>query len=300
MKERYEKEIIELIDVNVLREANFKLAVDLAHGMTSNIYPDLLNRLHIDNIMIDANTNDKMLEDLNQNIKKYRSELSSIVKGLDLDMGIIIYPNGQRLEFVSDDGTIINKVDALMSVLYMLHLHDKRKFKIFLPAWAPDISDDQMDDIVITRGKMLGKSASYLEQFDLIADINSHFAFGDFSFNSDAIFASLKIMELLAFHKIKLSQVLEQLPKFYYEIVRIACPSNFKGRMMRQFLDEGGGKKVSHKDGIKIQLDKLDWILMIPDDSEDILNIYIQAETESRGLSIKKIYEEKITQWLKI
>ncbi len=299
MKERYEKEVIELINVNVLKEANFKLAVDLAHGMTSDIYPDILNRLDIDNIMIDANASDKMLEDLNENIKKYRSELSNIVKSLGLDMGIMIYPNGQRLEFISDDGMIISKVNALMIVLYMLHLHDKKIFKIFLPAWAPDILDNSMDDIEITRGKLMGKSASYLEQFDLIADVDSHFAFGEFSFNSDAIFASLKIMELLAFHKMKFSQILVKLPKFYYKIIKIVCPSNLKGKMMRQFLDEGEGKNVSHKDGIKIQLGRLDWILMIPDDSEDILNIYIQAETDGRGLSIKKIYIEKIEHWLK-
>lgn len=52
---------------------------------------------------------------------------------------------------------------------------------------------------------------------------------------------------------------------------------------MRMFLEDAHGKESSTLDGVKIWLDTNDWILMIPDQYNDHLNIYIQAESTEKG-----------------
>lgn len=59
------------------------------------------------------------------------------------------------------------------------------------------------------------------------------------------------------------------------------------------------GKQSSTLDGVKIWLDTNDWILMIPDQYGDQLNLYIQAENDERGQEILETYSEKIREWSK-
>ena len=70
-----------------------------------------------------------------------------------------------------------------------------------------------------------------------------------------------------------------------------------KGKMMRMFLEDAKGKESSTLDGVKIWLDKYDWILMIPDQYSDHLNLYIQAESETKGEAILAEYTTKIEKW---
>ena len=50
---------------------------------------------------------------------------------------------------------------------------------------------------------------------------------------------------------------------------------------------------------MKIWLDENDWILMIPDQYSDNLNLYIQAEKETKGEKILQEYTAKIAEWAK-
>jgi len=68
---------------------------------------------------------------------------------------------------------------------------------------------------------------------------------------------------------------------------------------MRMFLADAKGKESSTLDGVKIWLDKNDWILMIPGQYRDHLNLYIQAENEEKGNAILAEYSAKIEQWSK-
>ncbi len=85
--------------------------------------------------------------------------------------------------------------------------------------------------------------------------------------------------------------------EFYYKEDKVACPNNLKGKMMRKFLEDSQGKKSSHLDGVKIWVDDRDWILMIPDQDSDYLNLFVQAENSKKGEEILKEYKEKIEKW---
>lgn len=299
MKLSYKQDIRKLISKEVFIGLKFKIAANMLHGMISDIYPSLLDTLGIDNIMINDYVSAKKLAKItstNQAVGK--KELSNIVKALHLAAGIMLYPNGQRLDIIDDKGRIVSRERVLMALLYMLHIHDSKIYQIYLPAWAPDIMDDKFIDIVISRGRLMGKETDFLGQFDLIADVDAHYAFSEFGYHSDAIYASLKIFEFMALHKISFSTLLDKIDDFYYSSISLDCPSSLKAKVMRKFLEEGKNDKVSHLDGVKITFTNHEWILMIPDDCNDRIHIYIQAKDDSRGKEIKKKYLNKFREWI--
>ena len=152
--------------------------------------------------------------------------------------------------------------------------------------------------IEVTRGKFGGFKAKQLREYDLIANTDGNFAFSEFSLNTDAVFSSFKFLEFLIHHKTTLSEVVKSIPDFVYRGENIACPSEYKGKMMRMFLEDSKDKKTSHVDGIKIWVSDCEWILMVPDEHQQFLNIYIQAKNHKNADKIFNEYNDKINLWI--
>jgi mannose-1-phosphate guanylyltransferase/phosphomannomutase len=299
MKLAYKKDVRKLISKEYFVNAKLKIAANMMHGMVSDIYPALLDTLGIENIMINDYVSSRKLETItSKNQIEAKKELSDIVKALGLAVGIMLYPNGQRLDIIDDEGKILGRERVLMALLYMLHLHDTKNYRLFLPAWAPDIMDEKFSDIEIVRGRLMGKKTDYLGQFDLVADVDAHYAFTEFGYHSDAIYASLKILEFMTLHKMTFSELLEHIEPFYYAALSLSCPATLKGRVMRLFMQEAKEHTVSYLDGVKITFAPHEWVLMIPDDHEDLVHLYVQAVDDEKGEAYRKAYSEKIQSWI--
>ncbi len=169
--------------------------------------------------------------------------------------------------------------------------------KVFLPTWAPDIVDHK--HLIIERGVYSNFKADKLKEYDLIATIDGNFAFTDFTLHRDAMYATLKILELLIKHDVKLSELGAKVHPFYYRHVKIDCPQAKKGKMMRKFIELAKGKKHSTIDGVKIWESDTEWVLMIPDSYGDYLNLYFQAIDGYVGEQLYKKYIDLIDRWMK-
>ncbi len=293
----YRNAIENKIDHKIIKCGGFKVVVDVMHGTTAELVPSILNHLGVENIILNAYYDEKKLSNINMLEERSKSNISSIVKSLNYDMGILIYPNAQRITLITEDGEVLDKIKALYTVLSLFNLEadENNKKKVFLPIWAPDIK--YFENLIIKRGKYSNFKASQLMEYDLVATVDGNFSFIEFGYTRDAIYASLKIMELLSCHNIKLSKLASSVDRFYYKTFKIDCIQALKGKMMRKFLADSKGKKSSSLDGVKIWEDEHDWILMIPDQYSEHLNIYIQAVDDVRGDAIYEKYSAKITQW---
>ena len=292
----YRNAIEEKIDHGIIKCGGFKVAVDVMHGATSELVPSLLNYLGVENVILNAYYDEQKLTNIKTLAKKSESNISSIVKSLNYDMGLLIYPNAQKVVIVTEEGEVLDKVKALYTVLSLLDLDaGEEKKKVFLPTWAPDIK--YFANLKIKRGKYSNFTAAQLMKYDLVATVDGNYSFTDFGYTRDAIYSSLKIMEMLSCHQVKLSVLAKGIDDFYYNTFKINCVQSLKGKMMRKFLESAKGKKSSSLDGVKIWEDENDWILMIPDQYSEHLNIYVQAIDDKAGRAIYEKYSLKITEW---
>jgi len=292
----YRHAIIEQIDHKIVKHENFKVVLDLMHGTTIDIFPKIINIILVENIMLNSYYNPEKLSNISILEKNSFSSVSKIVRCMAYDMGVMIYPNGQRIVLISDDGTVLSKVEALYAVLELLNLDAmNQKKRVFLPVWAPDIRE--FKNLIIERGVYADFKAEKLKEYDLLATVDGNFTFTEFSYTRDAIYASLKIMELLSTYKVQLSQLVEALETFYYKEFKVECPQKLKGRMMRKFLAYAKGKRSSSLVGVKIWEAQHDWILMLPDQYSEHLNLYIQATDKETGEKLYDKYTRKIEHW---
>ena len=295
----YKKGMEELLQSHMFKCLNCRIAVDMMHGVASEVFPDILNEMGVDNIMFNAHPDDQRLENINTLTKRSYEDMSAVINALDLDAGFMIYPHGQRLDILCDKGILLSKQASLFVVLTLLNMEAKSKEmvkRVFLPTWAADFV--RFDHLKIEHGEYANFKSEQMKQYDLVTTGEGNFAFTEFSTHRDSMYATLKILEMLVSHRVKLSGLIDALPRFYYHSFHVECTQSKKGKMMRMFLEDAKGKKSSTLDGVKIWLDKQDWILMIPDQYSDHLNLYIQAKNESNGELIRQTYTAKIEEWM--
>ena len=297
----YKETIEALIDHKIIRGNEFRVVIDLMFGITKNIFPKILSDIQVENILLNAYYDRRKLENIAHYLQNSKKEIPKIVTTLGYSMGVMIYPHGQRLTLISDKGEVLDRVDALIAILRLMDMDAKAKgitYKVFLPTWAPDMMDKDFSHLEIDRGEYRNFKKEKLKEYDLIATVDGNFAFTEFSYHRDAIYATLKIMELLSRHNITLSQIEKELKHFFYIRDKIPCPQNKKGKIMRKFIEYAKDKPHSTIDGVKIWESDTDWILMIPDQYAEELNLFLQAVDKERGMDIHHKYKALIEKWL--
>ena len=291
MEESFEKRLFSCVDC--------RIAIDMMHGTACDIFPYVLNDLNIGNMIFNNFHDDHRLANFKSLLKDSVEDMEKVVRSLDLDAGFLLYPFGQRLDIVCNEGRVLTKQDALLVVLALMDIDAAKegRKRIFLPTWAPDLI--QFEHLDIEYGKYADFKAEQLKQYDLIATADGNFAFTEFSLYRDSMYAAIKILEMIVKHNVKLSELVKETERFYHTQTKIACSQALKGKMMRKFLEDARDKRSSTADGVKIWLNETDWILMIPDQYRDHLNLYIQAKNEAEGKAIFARYEAKIESWKK-
>lgn len=295
---QYKKEMETVLRFHKFKSHDCRIAVDMMHGAASGIFSEILNELGVDNIMFNAYFDEQRLGNMNALIKRTNEDMGAIIKALKLDAGFVLDAHEHRLDIICDNGILLSRQTALCVVLTLLNLESKvlgRKIKVFLPTWAADIFC--FDELDIEQGRLANFKATEIKKYDLVATGEGHFTFTEFLTHHDSMYATLRILEMLVNHNVKLSNLIARIPHFFYNTYQIDCAQALKGKMMRKFLEDSKGKKSSILDGVKIWFKEHDWVLMLPDQYSDHLSLTIQAENDKDGEKYMQTYIDKIAKW---
>lgn len=296
----YKEGMKNLLNAHQFKCVDCRIAIDMMHGMGAKVFPEILNEMGVDNIVFNTHPDEHRLANIKTLTKRSNEDMGAVIKALNLDAGFMLYPYGQRLDIVCDKGNVLSKQESLYTVLKLLNNEAKvagQRKKVFLPTWAADI--EFFDSLDIVRGQYTNFKAQEMKKYDLVATGEGNFSFTEFATHRDSMYATLKILQMILNQHAKISDIIASLRKFYYKATKVECSQALKGKMMRMFLEDAKGKESSTLDGVKIWLDKNDWILMIPDQYNNALNLYIQAEDDERGQAILETYSQKIEAWKK-
>jgi len=111
------------------------------------------------------------------------------------------------------------------------------------------------------------------------------------------MFSIVKILELVARSRKKLSDIGSKTPKLYMAKNNVFCTLDQKGKIMRKLVEDSEGKKRQLIDGIKIFFDDYKWVLCIPDSEREIFHVNAEAKTHKAAQELVKKYSEKIKKY---
>lgn len=278
---------------------DFNLVIDYANANVSSILPNILRKLEVDVVELNANIDDHRLFQTQQEFDEGMERLARITPVLGAHMGVRIDGGGEKLFLVDDAGRRLQGTQALAAIT-ALTLAVNKGGTVAVPVTAPrafeQIAEHYGGKIVRTRATLgaLMQTAATNRDMLLLGDGGGNYIFPSFYPIVDGIFAIVKIMELLTLRGASLSQVLHELPRYYMHQTRVPCRWEHKGKVMRILNQQYQDRRLDQVDGVKIDLGN-EWVLILPDPDGPFFHIIAEGSSDEQARVLTEKYAGLVT-----
>lgn len=309
--EFYQTGFLQSIAVDTIRRARLKLVIDYAYGAATTIFPAILGRLGLDvislNAFLDASKATRTPEELSRELE----QLAQIVVSLKADLGVMLDPSAERLTLVNERGEIVagEQAQALAALLVARRAQAAggADGAAGPPAIAVPITASRVIEQVASRFgcRVIRTKTTPQPMMEtalepavlLVAEESGGFIFPKFQPVFDAMFAAVKLIELMAASEERLGEVARHLPPTYLSHEVVPCPWEAKGRIMRQLMEAARGANVQLVDGIKV-FEGEDWVLAYPSQDHAAFHVHAEAGSRERARELARQTAARIQGWL--
>jgi phosphomannomutase/phosphoglucomutase len=224
-------------------------------------------------------------------------DLISMVQEKNADIGIAYDGDADRIGVVTDQGKVLWGDELLLLFSRdILQTYPgasiigevKCSQKLF-----DDIKKNGGKAIMWKAGHSLIKSKMKEEKALLAGEMSGHMFFADKYFGyDDAIYASLRLLEILSRSGKTITELLKDVPpSFTTPEIRITCPDHIKFQVVDDIRKHFMGiYDIIDIDGVRILFED-GWGLIRPSNTQPVLVLRFEATTEERLQSIKYMLE---------
>ncbi|GAC1402337.1 MAG: mannose-1-phosphate guanyltransferase [Candidatus Velthaea sp.] len=286
--ESYTNEFLDTLKPRAIADAGFRVVVDYAFGNTAMIVPRILGSLKVDLVALNAYYDEGKARTFRLDREKYLTQLRTVTHTLNATLGVLFDHDGETFALVDDRGRIVEG-DKLLALLTLLVVRAKPNAHIALPVTVPRGIEELAEAHGATvlrmksdRRTIMAQAAKDRAHIDFAGSGGFEAIFPEFQPAVDAQYAAVKLMELLALEKRKLSDLVDMLPEWHVARRSIPVPWERKGEVMRTLMDEQKNGNVELIDGIRVNLDG-GWVLVLPDASDPTVNVYAEGQSDEEA-----------------
>jgi mannose-1-phosphate guanylyltransferase/phosphomannomutase len=219
-------------------------------------------------------------------------EMGVIVSAVKAKLGIFIDTPGERCFIVDETGEVLDH-DAAFAVLVQLALTGKPGM-VLGPASASvafsmiaDSLGSRFVPTKITPGAVL-RAAQHADTV-VASDGAGGYCWPDFAVSFDAIFTTVRVLELLAHTGASLATLRSRIPAVAHRTKTEFCPWEVKGRVMRTMMEKHLKDRVDLTDGVKVFVEG-GWVLVVPDADRPEYQIIASTLDAARSDSLVEEY----------
>jgi len=294
VSERYTEGFLAAIDGESIQRERFRIVVDYANAPPALVLPGILSTLGCEVIALNAQLDERRMSIPREELRQGVEQLAAITATLGTDFGVRLDVAGEQIYLVDDRGRILDGAVTL-AALATLALRAYGGGTIAVPLNISHIFDRIAEEHGgrVVRTKVDPQDLMHVatrEDIVFAGDDHGNFVFPQFQPAIDALMAIAKLLEFLATQNVRLSEVVDNLPKFHVVKRRVSCPWEVKGTVMRRLNEQYRGRCESQIDGIKIHLGEAEWVLILPDPDKPLFHVYAESGTEAQAQSLVDRY----------
>ena len=273
---------LKLVDVEAIRKANFRVAIDAVNSVGGIVIPALLKALGVKEIVeINCEANGHFAH-TPEPIPENLVETAEIIREGSLDVGFVVDPDVDRLAIISEDGSMFNEEYSLVSIAdYVLSQTPGNTVSNLSSSRA-------LRDITQKHGGAYFASAvgevnvvSKMKETQAVigGEGNGGIIYPDAHYGRDSLVGIALFLSLLAKSGLKCSELRRTYPDYFISKNKIALTADIDvddilARMKRQYQNE----QVTDIDGVKIDFADR-WVHLRKSNTEAIIRIYAEAPT---------------------
>src|SRR5258708_8092116 len=189
------------------------------------------------NSVVSENIGSRSLEEFQQQMR----ELAAITATLRATLGVTLDSGGEKVFFTDDRGRIIE--DRHFLTAFVRLTAKTSPGLVAVPVFAPASIErlvteagGRVQRVRASAEAQMGLAAR--EHPQLVADGLGGFIFPRFHPSFDGLFAIVKLLELLAVQQTTLAEAIDETPAAHLVRLKVACPWEDKGRVMRMLAQE--------------------------------------------------------------
>ncbi|MEN4006715.1 MAG: phosphoglucosamine mutase [Methanobacteriaceae archaeon] len=290
--EEYIQEVIKRVDADAIRNAKLKVIVDCGSGAACFTTPYILRELGCEVITMNCQPDGffpgRDPEPTESNLK----ELIEVVKATDADVGLAHDGDADRTICIDENGNFVfgDKSFALVEK----HMLKENKGGLIVTTVATssaiyDIANEYNGKVTATKVGDLVVARELKDKNGLFGgEENGGLIFPDFVYGRDAALSAAKIIEIIAKSGKSLSRLVDELPVYYSEKMKIECPEELKQEIMQKIAAETSEFEVDTTDGVKI-IKEEGWVIIRPSGTEPIFRCFAEAKTKEEA--------KKMAEW---
>ncbi|MDP6898414.1 MAG: phosphoglucosamine mutase [Candidatus Nitrosopelagicus sp.] len=287
--------ITSLIDVDSIKAKKFKVCLDLGNGAQSVTARQLCEKLECDvhtiNEEINGDFSGRGSEPTPQNLE----ELSNLVIDTNSNFGIAFDGDGDRSIFCDETGKILTgDSSALLLCDYLLQQYPNSQVVTCLNSGnvIENIVEKSNSRVVRTKVGSVEVSRRMVNDDALVGyEENGGFMFGNHNHVRDGAMTLALMLDLLSKSELNLSQNIQNLPPSFTTKTKMECSLEQSKIVISELLKEFPDSNTS--DGIKIQVDENNWVMIRPSGTEPIIRIYGESNSQQNLDSLISNFVEK-------
>jgi len=297
-------EYIKWISENIKLKKPLKVVVDAGNGTAGPIAPPILRNLGCEVIEIYTDMDGRFPNHHpDPTVAKNNADMIDKVRETGADVGLGYDGDADRLGMVNDKGEIIWG-DMILMLLARAVLEEVPGATIIGEVKCSHVLYDDIEEhggkaVMWKAGHSLIKARMKELDAALGGEMSGHifFAHRFFGFD-DAVYSSCRFLELLSRKEEKLSDITDRIPKtFTTPEIRIESSDERKFDIVKEaksYFKEQGYETID-VDGVRVVFDD-GWGLVRASNTQPMLVMRFEADTEDRLEEIKELVESKVNE----
>ena len=287
---------LDLVDVEAIRKANFKVAIDCVNSVGGVVLPKLLKQLGVETIegLYCEPTGD--FQHNPEPLEKNLTDIMGLMKKADLDVAFVVDPDVDRLAIIDENGNMYGEEYTLVTVAdYILqhtpgntvsNLSSTRALRDVTRKYGLEYNASAVGEVnVVTKMKDTGAVIG--------GEGNGGVIYPASHYGRDALVGIALFLTYLAKKQMTVSELRKTYPAYYMAKNRIdLTPDVDVDAILVKVKEIYANEEVNDIDGVKIDFpDK--WVHLRKSNTEPIIRVYSEAgspeEAEAIGEAVMKV-----------
>ena len=289
---------LELVDVESIKNANFKVAVDGINSVGGIALPELLKSLGVEQIEELNCDNSGSFAHTAEPLEENVTDLCNLVKEKACDVGFVVDPDVDRLAIVDENGKYFDEEYTLISVADYVLQNEKGNTVSNLSSsmGLAQISQKYGVEYSFAAVGLINVIEKMKETGAVIGgEGNGGVIYSKLHYGRDGLVGIALFLTHLAKSKKKVSEIKKELPEYHISKNKIELtPEVNLDNVLDTIKEKYKNNKVIDIDGVKIFFEN-SWVHLRKSNTEPIIRIYTECEKlkDAQELANKFINEIK-------
>ena len=291
---------LDLVDVEAIKNAGLKVAIDCVNSTGGIALPKLLKALGIDEIH-ELNCEPNGIFSHNpEPLPEHISELTSFVREGNVDAGFVVDPDVDRLAIVKENGEIFGEEYTLVAVADYVLQHTKGNT-------VSNLSSTQALNVVTQKhgGQYNAAAVGEVNVVEMMkknhavigGEGNGGVIYPELHYGRDALVGIALFLSYMAKTDQTVSQIRSKLPEYYISKNKIVLDESMNtDELLETIKDRYKKQPIIDIDGVRIDFDD-QWVHLRKSNTEPIIRIYAESNSEATAANLARKIMSDISEY---